>query len=99
MKAQALTINHPNNSTSPKEIAHPINVSREGDQTMKKVLLPWPTDKELAEVIEDAKTDLEALRKVAEVDTSPIPNEKEWFARARDLRKAGCLRTRRAQPC
>jgi D-3-phosphoglycerate dehydrogenase len=52
---------------------------------MRKVLLPWPTDKELAEVVEDAKTDLEALRKVADVDTSPIPNEKEWFARIKDV--------------
>ena len=51
---------------------------------MKKVLLPWPTDKELAEVIEDAKTDLAALRRVAEVDTSSVPDEKEWFARAQD---------------
>lgn len=51
---------------------------------MKKVILPWPTDKELAEVIEDAKTDLDALKKVAEVDISPVPNEKEWFKRAKD---------------
>ena len=51
---------------------------------MKKVILPWPTDKELSEVIEDAKTDLESLRKVAEVDISPVPNEKEWFARIKD---------------
>ena len=51
---------------------------------MKKVLLPWPTEKELAEVVEPVKKDLEELRKVAEVDISPIPNEKEWFKRGRD---------------
>jgi D-3-phosphoglycerate dehydrogenase len=38
----------------------------------------------LAEVVEPAKKDLEELKKVAEVDTSPIPNEKEWFKRGRD---------------
>jgi len=51
---------------------------------MRKVLFPWPTG-ELAEVTEDAKTDLEALRKVAEVDISQISTEKEWFERSRDV--------------
>lgn len=52
---------------------------------MKKVLLPWPTDKELAAVIEDAKTDLAALQQVAEVDTSPIASEQEWYAKSKDV--------------
>ncbi len=52
---------------------------------MKKVLLPWPTDRELAEVIQDVRTDLETLGRVAEVDTSPVAGEEEWFARAREV--------------
>ncbi len=52
---------------------------------MKKVLLPWPTDRELAEVIDEAKDDLASLRRVAEVDTLPALDEKEWFTRARDV--------------
>jgi len=51
---------------------------------MKKVLLPWPTDKELSEVVAEAKTEVESLRKIAEVDISPIPTEKDWFERSRD---------------
>jgi phosphoglycerate dehydrogenase-like enzyme len=52
---------------------------------MKKVLLPWPKDKEFAAVIEDAKTELAALQQIAEVDASPITSEQEWYAKSRDV--------------
>lgn len=50
----------------------------------KKVLLPWPTEKGLVEVIRDAEVQLQVLRDVAEVDTSPIPSEEEWIKLSRD---------------
>ena len=52
---------------------------------MKKVLLPWPTDKAFATIIEDAKTELAALQQIAEVDTSPITSEQEWYAKSKDV--------------
>lgn len=52
---------------------------------MKKVLLPWPTDKKFTTIIEDAKTELAALQQIAEVDTSPITSEQEWYARSTDV--------------
>jgi lactate dehydrogenase-like 2-hydroxyacid dehydrogenase len=52
---------------------------------MKKVLLPWPTDKAFAAIIEDAKTELAALQQIAEVDTSPITSEQEWYAKSKDV--------------
>jgi D-3-phosphoglycerate dehydrogenase len=51
---------------------------------MKKVLLPWPTDEEMANVIADAKVELAELRRVAEVTTAPIVSEQEWFAKSAD---------------
>lgn len=52
---------------------------------MRKVLLPWPTDKEMANVIADAKVELAELQQVAEVDTAPITSEQEWFAKSKDV--------------
>jgi len=51
---------------------------------MKKVLLNWPEDKELSKVIAKAKTEINSLRKVAEVDLSFIQNDREWFERSHD---------------
>jgi lactate dehydrogenase-like 2-hydroxyacid dehydrogenase len=51
---------------------------------MKKVLLPWPTDEEMANVIADAKVKLAELRRVAEVTTAPIVSEQEWFEKSED---------------
>ena len=52
---------------------------------MKKVLLPWPTNTELAKVIADAQVDVAELRQVAEVDTMPISSEREWYAKSADV--------------
>jgi len=50
---------------------------------MKKVLLPWPIDKELAEIVSEAKKPLEELRRFVDVDTSPISDEGEFFGRSK----------------
>ncbi len=46
---------------------------------MKKVLLPWPMDKEFVKVISQAEKLIDELRKSAEVDTSPKSNEENWL--------------------
>ena len=51
---------------------------------MKKVLLPWPTDKEFVKVISQAEKLLDELQKSADVDTSPISNEEGWLKRGRE---------------
>lgn len=51
---------------------------------MKRVILPWPTDKEFVKVISQAEKLLDELQKSADVDTSPIFNEEEWFKRGRE---------------
>ncbi|MDQ1279935.1 MAG: hypothetical protein QG670_1197 [Thermoproteota archaeon] len=45
----------------------------------KKVILPWPTEKGLVEVIREAEIQLNSLRDIANVNTSPVPSEEEWF--------------------
>ncbi|KON29313.1 hypothetical protein AC480_03375 [miscellaneous Crenarchaeota group archaeon SMTZ1-55] len=51
---------------------------------MRKVILPWPTDKEFVKVISQAEKLRDELQKSADVDTSPIINEEEWFKRGRE---------------
>ena len=51
---------------------------------MKKVLLPWPTDKEFVKVISQAEKLLDELQKSADVDTSPIYDEEGWLKRGRE---------------
>jgi phosphoglycerate dehydrogenase-like enzyme len=62
-----------------------------------KVVLPWPAEKDLVEVIKDAEANVEALRKYADVDTSQIPSEEEWFSRCRDAYAASSPRIRLAR--
>ncbi len=51
---------------------------------MKKVLLPWPIDKELLQAISEAKSQIEALEEEVQLDKTFLQNKDEWFERSRE---------------